>query len=66
MPADRTGDDRRLAVCAVVVRRLLRLLARLMSSWSGFSVVVGSPDSVAEHCVGAEDLLQCRVGHDAL
>ena len=66
MPPDRTGDDRRLAVWAVVVRRLLRAPARWGCSWPGFPVVIGSPGRVAEHPIGGEDVLQPRVGHRAL
>ena len=66
MPADRTGDDGRLALCVVVVRWLLRSSARWMYSWPGLPVVVGSPGWVVEHGVGGEDLLQRLVGDRVL
>jgi hypothetical protein len=66
VPADRSGDDGRLAVCAVVVECLQRSAVRWVHGWPGFRVVVGSPGRVVEHRVGGEDLLECRVGHGAL
>jgi len=66
VPADRTGDDGRLAVSAVSVPWLLRSSAHWMYLWPGFPVVVGSPYGVVEHRVGGEDLLQCRVRPGAL
>ena len=66
VPSDRTGDDGRLAVFAVVVRRLLWSSAGVMCLCLGFPVVVGSLGKVVEHGVGGEDLSQRRVGHGSL